>query len=79
MEVIELWRLLQDAEANCVIEADRLTSMVRDVSKVLMDLGMHPIPEIPRDPRTADDVLEVVAIILECLMEAYDSGHTPWN
>jgi hypothetical protein len=53
--------------------------MVRDVSKVLMDLGMHPIPEIPRDPCTADDVLEVVAIILECLMEAYDSGHTPWN
>jgi hypothetical protein len=53
--------------------------LVRDVSKVLMDLGMTPIPGIPRDSRMIDDVLEVVGIILECPQEAYASGHNPWD
>jgi hypothetical protein len=53
--------------------------LVRHVSKVLVDLGMPPIPRIPRDPHTAGDVLEVVGIILERLWETYASGHGPWD
>jgi hypothetical protein len=51
MEFVELHRLLWDAEVNHVIEASRLATLVRDVPKVLGDLGMSPIPRIPRDPR----------------------------
>jgi hypothetical protein len=79
MEVIELRRLLQDAMANRVIEAGRLATLVRDMSKVLADLGMPPIPEIPQDLHTAADVLEVVDVILEHLQEAYASSHCPWD
>jgi hypothetical protein len=32
---------------------------------------------IPQDPRMADNVLEVVDVILECLWESYTSGHGP--
>jgi hypothetical protein len=52
---------------------------VSDVSKVLQDLGMPPIPEISRDPCTAGDVLEAVDVILEHLKEAYNFDHSPWE
>jgi hypothetical protein len=42
MEFIELQRLLRDAEADRVAEARRLAVLVRDVSKVLVDLSMPP-------------------------------------
>jgi hypothetical protein len=67
MEVIELHRFLQYAEEDRGIEAGQLLTLVRDMTKVLVDLGMPPISEIPQDPRTTDDVLEVVNIILEHL------------
>jgi hypothetical protein len=79
LEVIELWRLLQDAEADHVVEARLLSTLVRDVVKVLEDLGMPPIQGIPRDLCTTDDVLEVVDIIPEHRQEAYASGHGPWD
>jgi hypothetical protein len=47
VEVVELWRLLQDAQVDRIIEVRRLAILVRDVSKVLMDLGMPPILGIP--------------------------------
>jgi hypothetical protein len=47
MEYVELWRLLKDAEADHVIEAGPLVTLVSDVSKVLVDLGLPPISEIP--------------------------------
>jgi hypothetical protein len=53
--------------------------LVRDVSKVLADLGMPPIPEIPQDPHTTDNILEAVDVILEHLQEAYTSSHDPWD
>jgi hypothetical protein len=79
MEFIELQKLLKDAEIERVIEVGRLAILVRDVCKVLVDLGMPPIPEIPQDPRMDGDVLEMVSIILERLWEAYASGHEPWD
>jgi hypothetical protein len=49
------------------------------MSKVLQDLAMPPIPEIPRDPRTVGDIMEAVDVILERMKETYDSGHDPWE
>jgi hypothetical protein len=54
-------------------------TLVRDVSKALEDLGMSPISRILRDPRTVDDVLGVVDIILERVKEAYDFSYDPWD
>jgi hypothetical protein len=48
-----------------------------DISKVLMDLGFSPILGIPRDPRTAGDILEAVDVILHRMWEAYASTHVP--
>jgi hypothetical protein len=50
-----------------VIEVGWLVTLVRDVSKVLADLGLPPILEIPRDPCMAVDILEAVDVILERL------------
>jgi hypothetical protein len=49
MEFVELRRLLQHAVADRVIKARWLATLVRDVSKVLADLGM---PLSRRSPRT---------------------------
>jgi hypothetical protein len=65
MEFVELQRVLQDTVVDHVVEAGRLATLVRDVSKVPADLGMPPIPEIPQDPRMAGDILEVVDVILD--------------
>jgi hypothetical protein len=77
MELVEPYGLLWDTNVDCVIEASRLATQVRDVSKVLEDLGMSHIPKIPWDPHTAGDVQGAMDIILECMKEAYDSGHDP--
>jgi hypothetical protein len=47
MELVELRRLLQDTEVDHVTEAGRLAILLRGVSKVLVDLGMPPIPGSP--------------------------------
>jgi hypothetical protein len=79
MEFIELWKLLQDAEVERVTEAGRLAFLMRDVPKVLLDLGMPPILVIPQDPCMAGDILEAEGVILESLREAYTSGRGPWD
>jgi hypothetical protein len=79
VEFVELRRLLQDAEADHVVEAGWLATLVRDVVKVLKDLSMPPIPMIPQDPHMVGDILEVVDVIQECMKEAYDSSHDPWD
>jgi hypothetical protein len=79
MEFVELQRLLQDIEAECFVEVERLAAIVRNMSKVLEDLGMPPILGIPQDPRMTGDILKVVDVILKCLQKAYASGHDPWD
>jgi hypothetical protein len=79
MEFIELWRILQDIEVDCVVEAGRLTTLVRDVTQVLENLGMPPILRIPWDVCIASDVLGVVDVFLEHVKEAYNSGYIPWD
>jgi hypothetical protein len=56
-----------DAEVDHVAEAGQLAILVRDVSKVLVDLGMPPILGIPWDLCMAGDILEVMGVILECM------------
>jgi hypothetical protein len=79
MEFIELQRLLHDTNVDRIIEVGRLATLVRDVSMVLVDLAMPPIPKIPRDPRTTGGILKVMDVILEHLQEAYASNHGPWD
>jgi hypothetical protein len=79
MEFVELQRHLQDAKADRVIDAEWLAILLRDVSKVLEDLGTPPIQGIPKDLLTAGDVLEALDVILELLQEAYTSDHSPWD
>jgi hypothetical protein len=79
MEFIELRMLLQDTEVERVTEVGRLVILVRDVSEVLVDLGIPPILGIPRDLRMVGDILEMVGVILEHLQEAYASSHGPWD
>jgi hypothetical protein len=79
IEFIELQWFLQDVEADRITEAGRLAALVRGLSQVLENLGQPPIPGIPRDSCTADDVLGAVVMILEHVKEAYDSGHDPWD
>jgi hypothetical protein len=57
MEFIKLWRLLQDVEADHITEAGRLAILLRDVSKVLVDLGRPPIPGMPWDLHMIGDLL----------------------
>jgi hypothetical protein len=47
MEFIELQWCLKDVELERITEARRLAILVRDASKVLVDLGMPPFPGIP--------------------------------
>jgi hypothetical protein len=77
MEFVELQRLLQDVEVDHVTEAGWVAALVREVSQVLENVGMPPIPGIPRDPCTGSDVLEAVDVILERVKEAYNSGPSP--
>jgi hypothetical protein len=79
MELVKLQRLHQDAEADRFVEASRLATRVRTVSKVLEDLGTSSIPGIPQDPHIVGDVLGAVDVILEHVKEVYDSGYGPWD
>jgi hypothetical protein len=47
MEFVKLQRCLKEAEVEHIGEAGRLAILVRDASKVLVDLGIPPIPGIP--------------------------------
>jgi hypothetical protein len=47
MEFIDLRKLLKEAEVEHIADTGRLAILARDVSKVLLDLGMPPIPRIP--------------------------------
>jgi hypothetical protein len=44
---------------------------------VPIDLGLLPIDDIPQLPKTAQDALPVVALVLKRRQEALDSGASP--
>jgi hypothetical protein len=47
MEIIMLWRCLKAVEVERIAEAGQLAILVKDVSKVQVDLGTPPILRIP--------------------------------
>jgi hypothetical protein len=49
------------------------------VAKVLIDLGLLPIEDIPQLPQMAWDALLAVALVVERLQEALDSDAGPWD
>jgi hypothetical protein len=63
MEFIELRRLHQGIEADCVTEAGRRATLVREGAMVLENLGTPLILGITQDH----------------VKGAYDSGHSPWD
>jgi hypothetical protein len=77
MELFELWKLLDEVEAERITDAGQLTVLVGDISKALVDLGMSPISRIPQDPSRATDVLEAAGGVLERPREAYASDAGP--
>jgi hypothetical protein len=77
MELVQLLRCHKESEVECVIEVGWLAILVRDISKVPVDLGTPPTLGIPQELRVADDILEAAGTILECLREAYVSDHDP--
>jgi hypothetical protein len=63
MELVELQWRFKEAEVEHVGEVSQLAVLVRDVSNVLVDLGMPPFPRIPGDPCATGDILEAVGTI----------------
>jgi hypothetical protein len=61
----ELRECLPEVEVDHIGEAKELAMLVIDISGVLMDLGLDPIQWIPQLLRKAQDMLEMVGVILE--------------
>jgi hypothetical protein len=59
------------------VTAGWLAGLVGDISKVLVDLSMSPIPRIPQGPSNDIDILEIVGTVLELLREAYAFSTDP--
>jgi hypothetical protein len=77
MDHVKLRRHLKEAEVARIAKAGQLTVLMGGISKVLVELGMPPIPWIPQEPGTAGDILETVGTVLEHLREANASNHGP--
>jgi hypothetical protein len=60
-------------------EAERLLRQLARVAKVLINLDLPSIEDIPWLPQMAQDALPVVALAVERLQEALDSSVGPWD
>jgi hypothetical protein len=49
-----------------------------EISDGLVNLGVFPIRDIPAQPRSVQDVLMVVSLVLEHLPKERASGAGPW-
>jgi hypothetical protein len=58
-------------------EAEQLSWLVREISDALVDLDMFPIRDIPLQPRSAQDLLTAVGLVLEHLQEEHAFGADP--
>jgi hypothetical protein len=72
--LVELRERLGEVEADHVTEAEELASLMTNISKVLMDLGLSPIQGIPQVRNKAQEVLKVTGSILERLREVPTSS-----
>jgi hypothetical protein len=65
------------ARNECATEAEQLSWSVREISDALVDLDVFPIRDIPSQPRSAQDLLTVVGLVLEHLQEEHAFGANP--
>jgi Flp pilus assembly CpaE family ATPase len=61
------------------IEVEQLSWHVVRISDVLVDLGMLLIQNILQLLKSAQEVLPVVDLVLQCLQEALASSAGPWD
>jgi hypothetical protein len=78
VELEELRERMAGVENEFATEAMQLSWSVMEISDALVDLGVFPIRDIPLQPRSAQDVMTVVSLILECLREEHASSAGPW-
>jgi hypothetical protein len=64
---------------NRVAKVERQSRQLVQVAGVLINLGLPPIEDIPQLPKIVWDTLVAVALILEHLQGALDSGTGLWN
>jgi hypothetical protein len=64
---------------NRVGKVERQSRKLVQVAGVLINLGLPPIEDIPQLPKIVWDTLVAVALILEHLQGALDSGTGLWN
>jgi hypothetical protein len=79
---VELYKArarVNEIAVDRVTEAERLPRQLVWVADVLIDLGLPLIEDNPQLPKTVQDTLAIVALILECLQRAWDSGAGPWD
>jgi hypothetical protein len=60
---------MAEVEDEYTAAAVQLSQSVMEISDALVDLGMFPIRDIPSKPRSTQDVLTVVRLVLEQLWE----------
>jgi hypothetical protein len=79
MELYKAHTRVNEIADNRAAEAERLSTQLVRVAGVLVDWGLPPIEDIPQLPKTIQDALTAVALILERLQGALDSGTGPWD
>jgi hypothetical protein len=73
VELEKLHERVDGVEDERVTEAVQLSWLVMEISNALVNLGVFPIRDIPAQPKSADDVLTVVNLVLERLWEEHAS------
>jgi hypothetical protein len=68
-ELEKLCEHMAEVEDKYTAAAVQLSRSVMEISDALVDLGMFPIRDIPSKPRSTQDVLMVVRLVLEQLWE----------
>jgi hypothetical protein len=72
---VRVHRIADDRAAK----AGKLSRQLIQVAGVLIDMGLPPIEEISQLPKTTQDALLVVTLVLKHLQEALDSSAGPWD
>jgi hypothetical protein len=62
---------------ECASKAEQPSWSVREIFDTLVDLEMFPILDIPLQPRSAQDLLTAVGLILGHLREEHAFGVDP--
>jgi hypothetical protein len=60
-------------------EAKQLSQRVMRISNVLVNLGQLPVQDIPQLPKSAQEVMPMVDLLLKHLQEALTSSASLWD